>query len=227
MSTRDLLRASIATRAMTIAWAPTRHRRRSCRSSSARSSRTLFSRSAGSGVESKDGGSLDLGVDSLPGLPRDATDRNRTSPFAFTGNKFEFRAVGSSAPIYWPQTVLNTAVADSLAQLADELDKLEPSDFDGLTSILSDIARSTSRSCSRATATRPSGTPRPSAADCPTTRRRSTRCLPCRPRRRSRSSPGSVFCRSASWPLSRRSHGSATSRLATSRRVRRSTSLVR
>ena len=96
----------------------------------------------GPASESKDGGSLDLGVDSLPGLPRDATDRNRTSPFAFTGNKFEFRAVGSSAPIYWPQTVLNTAVADSLAQLADELDKLEPSDFDGLTSILSDIARS-------------------------------------------------------------------------------------
>ena len=70
---------------------------------------------------------------SLPALPRDATDRNRTSPFAFTGNKFEFRAVGSSAPIYWPQTVLNTAVADSLGQLADELDKLQPGDFDGLT----------------------------------------------------------------------------------------------
>ena len=71
--------------------------------------------------------------------PQDATDRNRTSPFAFTGNKFEFRAVGSSAPIYWPQTVLNTAVADSLKQLADELDKLEPGDFEGLTAILSGI----------------------------------------------------------------------------------------
>jgi len=90
---------------------------------------------------SKDGGSLDLGVSSLPELPRDATDRNRTSPFAFTGNKFEFRAVGSSAPIYWPQTVLNTAVADSLSQLADALDALAPSDFDGLEAILSDIAR--------------------------------------------------------------------------------------
>jgi glutamine synthetase len=90
---------------------------------------------------SKDGGSLDLGVSTLPGLPRDATDRNRTSPFAFTGNKFEFRAVGSSAPIYWPQTVLNVAVADSLAQLADDLQKLEPKDFDGLGEILSQIAR--------------------------------------------------------------------------------------
>ncbi len=90
---------------------------------------------------SKDGGELDLAVSTLPALPRDATDRNRTSPFAFTGNKFEFRAVGSSAPIYWPQTVLNTAVADSLSQLADELDNLAQGDFDGLSNILSGIAR--------------------------------------------------------------------------------------
>jgi glutamine synthetase len=86
---------------------------------------------------SKKGGSADLGVTSLPVLPKDATDRNRTSPFAFTGNKFEFRAVGSSAPIYWPQTVLNTAVADSLDQLANQLEKLKPGDFAGLTRILS------------------------------------------------------------------------------------------
>ena len=95
----------------------------------------------GPASESKSNAQLDLGVSSLPALPRDATDRNRTSPFAFTGNKFEFRAVGSSAPIYWPQTVLNTAVADSLKQLADDLDKLEPADFDGLSEILSRIAR--------------------------------------------------------------------------------------
>ena len=95
----------------------------------------------GPASQSKEGGSLDLGVDSLPALPRDATDRNRTSPFAFTGNKFEFRAVGSSAPIYWPQTILNTAVADSLSLLADELEALAPKDFDGLERILSDIAR--------------------------------------------------------------------------------------
>ena len=95
----------------------------------------------GAASSSSRGGSVALGVTSLPDLPKDATDRNRTSPFAFTGNKFEFRAVGSSAPIYWPQTVLNTAVADSLKQLADELDGLEPGDFDGLTTILSGIAR--------------------------------------------------------------------------------------
>jgi glutamine synthetase len=95
----------------------------------------------GAASASKRGGSLKLGVTSLPDLPMDATDRNRTSPFAFTGNKFEFRAVGSSAPIYWPQTVLNTAVADSLARLADALEALEPNDFDGLTRILSGITR--------------------------------------------------------------------------------------
>ena len=88
---------------------------------------------------SKKSGSLELGVTSLPALSMDATDRNRTSPFAFTGNKFEFRAVGSSAPIYWPQTVLNVAVADALKQLADELDGLKPGDFAGLTAILSKI----------------------------------------------------------------------------------------
>jgi glutamine synthetase len=95
----------------------------------------------GAASTSKAGGSMELGVTTLPVLPRDATDRNRTSPFAFTGNKFEFRSVGSSAPIYWPQTVLNTAVADSLEKLADELDKLEPCDFAGLTKILSGIVK--------------------------------------------------------------------------------------
>ena len=95
----------------------------------------------GAASASKRGGSLELGVTSLPILPRDATDRNRTSPFAFTGNTFEFRAVGSSAPIYWPQTVLNTAVADSLAALADELETLEQGDFAGLTNILSAIVK--------------------------------------------------------------------------------------
>ncbi|HEX9044731.1 MAG TPA: glutamine synthetase III [Candidatus Limnocylindrales bacterium] len=95
----------------------------------------------GGASASKRNGHLDLGVDSLPDLPRDATDRNRTSPFAFTGNKFEFRAVGSAAPIYWPQTALNTAVAESLALLADELEKLPQGDFDGLTRILARIAR--------------------------------------------------------------------------------------
>jgi glutamine synthetase len=93
----------------------------------------------GAATGSKQGGSVELGATSLPVLSKDATDRNRTSPFAFTGNKFEFRAVGSSAPIYWPQTVLNTAVADSLKQLADALEPLKAGDMTGLTTILSAI----------------------------------------------------------------------------------------
>jgi glutamine synthetase len=81
---------------------------------------------------------MELGVTTLPPLPKDATDRNRTSPFAFTGNKFEFRAVGSSVPIYWPQTVLNTIAAESIEFIADKLDKLKTGDFAGLTKILSE-----------------------------------------------------------------------------------------
>ncbi|HTA77053.1 MAG TPA: glutamine synthetase III [bacterium] len=72
---------------------------------------------------SKSGGIMELGVSTLPPLPKDATDRNRTSPFAFTGNKFEFRAVGSTAPIYWPNTILNTIVADAIDRIATELEK--------------------------------------------------------------------------------------------------------
>jgi glutamine synthetase len=66
---------------------------------------------------------LQFGVSTLPDLPRDDSDRNRTSPFAFTGNKFEFRAVGSSQSIAWPNTVLNTIVAESLDYVATEIEK--------------------------------------------------------------------------------------------------------
>lgn len=71
----------------------------------------------------KAGGFMELGVSVLPNLPRDAGDRNRTSPFAFTGNKFEFRAVGSSQSIAGPNTVLNTIVAESLDYIATHLEK--------------------------------------------------------------------------------------------------------
>jgi len=70
----------------------------------------------------KRGGQLDLGALTLPQIPRHSGDRNRTSPFAFTGNKFEFRAVGSSAAIAWPVTVLNTIVADAIGDVADRLE---------------------------------------------------------------------------------------------------------
>ncbi len=68
------------------------------------------------------GGAMDLGATTLPLLPRDSGDRNRTSPFAFTGNKFEFRAVGSSATSAWPNTVMNTIVAESLDYIATQLE---------------------------------------------------------------------------------------------------------
>jgi glutamine synthetase len=69
------------------------------------------------------GGKLDLGAKTLPMIPRHSGDRNRTSPFAFTGNKFEFRAVGSSASVGWPATVLNTIVTESLDYIATQLEK--------------------------------------------------------------------------------------------------------
>ena len=68
------------------------------------------------------GGMMRLGIDSLPEFPKDAGDRNRTSPFAFTGNRFEFRAVGSGQSVAGPLVVLNTVLADSLAWIADQLE---------------------------------------------------------------------------------------------------------
>jgi glutamine synthetase len=78
----------------------------------------------GGAKSTKAGGELDTGVSILPKLPRDAGDRNRTSPFAFTGNKFEFRAVGSNASIAYPNIALNIAVTESLDYMATELEKL-------------------------------------------------------------------------------------------------------
>ena len=77
----------------------------------------------GGAKSSKQGGLFETGVSILPKIPREAGDRNRTSPFAFTGNKFEFRAVGSSANIAGANTVLNTIVAESLDYIATELEK--------------------------------------------------------------------------------------------------------
>ena len=72
--------------------------------------------------KTKKPGHLTVGVDTLPPLPKDAGDRNRTSPFAFTGNKFEFRAVGSSQSVAGPLVILNTIMADSYAYVADQLE---------------------------------------------------------------------------------------------------------
>ncbi len=76
----------------------------------------------GGAADAKNGGALQLGVSSLPVLPKDNTDRNRTSPFAFTGNKFEFRMVGSTQSVSGPNFVLNTIVAEILSEIADQLE---------------------------------------------------------------------------------------------------------
>ncbi|MCQ2100146.1 MAG: glutamine synthetase III [Fibrobacter sp.] len=78
---------------------------------------------------SKQGGAMKLGSDILPPLPRDATDRNRTSPFAFTGNKFEFRAPGSSQSCSEPNVILNTIVAEAFDMIADKMEKVSKANF--------------------------------------------------------------------------------------------------
>lgn len=82
----------------------------------------------GTAVSCKEGGKLETGVSTLPDLEKDATDRNRTSPFAFTGNKFEFRMVGSADSIASPNTTLNAIVAEAFCEAADVLEKAD--DFD-------------------------------------------------------------------------------------------------
>ena len=76
----------------------------------------------GKAYKSKEAVQMKIGVDVLPNFPKDTTDRNRTSPFAFTGNKFEFRMLGSSASISCANIILNTAVAEELKQFADKLE---------------------------------------------------------------------------------------------------------
>ncbi|MDD3119659.1 MAG: glutamine synthetase III [Victivallales bacterium] len=96
----------------------------------------------GGAQSAKAGGFMNIGADTLPVLPKDATDRNRTSPFAFTGNKFEFRAVGSSQNCAGPNIVLNTIVAEAIDEIAGRLEKMPRKDFNaGLHTILQDIIK--------------------------------------------------------------------------------------
>lgn len=84
----------------------------------------------GTDYDGKKGGKLTIGVDVLPPIPKDSTDRNRTSPFAFTGNRFEFRSVGSNLSISGPNTIMNAILADSLRAFADELEQSKNFDED-------------------------------------------------------------------------------------------------
>ena len=80
---------------------------------------------SGEAYEEKTKRMLKIGIDSIPEIPQDTTDRNRTSPIAFTGNKFEFRMVGSSQSIAGPNVVLNTMMAEELSKFADRLEKAD------------------------------------------------------------------------------------------------------
>jgi len=96
----------------------------------------------GKAKSSKSGGTMHLGVDTLPVLMKDAGDRNRTSPFAFTGNKFEFRAVASNQSIAAPLAALNTIMAESLDYIATKLEKASSAKFnDAVQDILTEIAK--------------------------------------------------------------------------------------
>jgi glutamine synthetase len=102
----------------------------------------------GGGKPIRQGGTMEIGVSVLPKLPRHASDRNRTSPFAFTGNKFEFRAVGSSFSIAGANTVLNTIVAESLDYSATALEKAKSEGKDlnrAVQELLPGIIRSSKR----------------------------------------------------------------------------------
>ena len=85
---------------------------------------------SGKNYDGKKRSKMTIGVDVLPPIPKDSTDRNRTSPFAFTGNRFEFRSVGSALSISGPNTILNAILANSLCDFADELEKSKDFDTD-------------------------------------------------------------------------------------------------
>jgi glutamine synthetase len=94
----------------------------------------------GGAKSSSKGGEMKIGVTTLPALQKDTTDRNRTSPFAFTGNKFEFRMLGSSFSISGPNIIINTIIADALKEFADRLEKSKNFDAD-LAKLLQETAK--------------------------------------------------------------------------------------
>ncbi len=97
---------------------------------------------SGGAKSSKARGTINLGVDVLPPLPKDPGDRNRTSPFAFTGNRFEFRAVGSSQSLAGPNVALNTIVAESLDYVATELESATGGDMAKLPDAVEKVLKS-------------------------------------------------------------------------------------
>ncbi len=101
----------------------------------------------GGAKKSKAAGMMTVGVDMLPPIPKHAGDRNRTSPFAFTGNRFEFRAVGSNQSIAGPLVAMNTIVAESLDYCATELEKATKGKSDGLNAAVQDLLATIMKEC--------------------------------------------------------------------------------
>jgi glutamine synthetase len=95
----------------------------------------------GGATSSKNAGVMNIGVDALPNLPKDAGDRNRTSPFAFTGNRFEFRAVGSDQSISGPLVAMNTIFAESIDYVATELENATGGDSSKLNTAVQDVIK--------------------------------------------------------------------------------------
>ena len=162
---------------------------------------------------------LKLGVDILPKFRKDATDRNRTSPFAFTGNKFEFRMVGSSDSIACANIMLNAAVAEALRQFADALEGAENFDECAARSHQGYRSSPTSASSSTATAmTTPGSGKPPSSAACPICAPRQTPCRGCWSQRTSGCSSGTRSSPKASCAPAMRSSWKTMSAPCASRR---------
>ena len=176
---------------------------------------------AGEGDPATPGSFLELGTPVLPPLPMHGGDRNRTSPFAFTGNKFEFRTLGSSMSLALPNTVLNTIVAEAIDELAAQARaarrRRDERRRGGRAGRARGRTRPTSRSCSTATTTPTPGTPRPSGAGWPTCARRPTRCRGSSRSRRSGPSSATRCSASASSRPASRCSSSSTRRSSTSR----------
>ena len=163
--------------ARTTAWAPTRRRRRSSRSSSAPSWRRCSARSSPARTTRRRRSPTSSSAPRCcPPLPKHGGDRNRTSPFAFTGNKFEFRALGSSQSLALPNTVLNTIVAEAIDDARATSSRPAARARTRCSRSCATPRPPTSRSSSTATTTPRSGTRRPRSAGCTTSSRRRTRC---------------------------------------------------
>ena len=186
---------------------------------------------SGKPVADSSGNFLGLGTPVLPPLPLHGGDRNRTSPFAFTGNKFEFRTLGSSMSLGFPNTVLNTIVAEAIDEMVDKVEaaqaKGKKRDGRRARGRQARPGRSTSASSSAATTTPTRGTRRPRSAGWRTCARRRTRCRGWSRSRRSGCSSATTCSPSASSSRASRSRSSSTRRSSTSRPRRRRRSPAR